>query len=76
MGQWNNLPNNTVDDDGARPRGRRRARPRIVSLKALENLRPARDEIIIATGMNLRDCGIQLWGWRALGIFVERRQKG
>ena len=65
-----------VDDDGARPKGRRRARPGIVSLKALEDLRPARDEIIVATGVNLRDCGLQLWGWRAMGLFVERRQKG
>ena len=65
-----------VDDDGARPKGRRRARPRIVSLKVLENLRPARDEIIIASDVNLRDCGLQLWGWRAMGIFVERRQRG
>jgi len=65
-----------VDDDGAPPKGRRRARPRILSRKALEKLRPARDEIIIATGVNLRDCGLQLWGYRAMGIFFERRQKG
>ena len=42
-----------LDDD--RPKGRRSARPRIVSLKALEKLRPARDEIIVATGVNCRD---------------------
>ena len=65
-----------VDADGSRPNGRRRARGRILSLKAVEKLRPARDEIIIATGVNLRNCGCQVWGWRALGIFVERRQKG
>ena len=65
-----------VDDDGDRPKGRRRARPRILSRQALEKLRPARDEIIVATGVNRRDCGCQLWGWRAMGIFVERRQKG
>ncbi len=39
-------------------------------------MRPTRDEIIIATGIRLRNCGVQLWGWRAMGIFVERRQKG
>ena len=65
-----------VDDDGARPKGRRWPRPGIVSLKALKKLRPTRDEIIVATGVNLRDCGLQLWGWRAMGLFVERRQKG
>ena len=65
-----------VDADGARPRGRRRARPAVTSRKAVKRMRPARDEIIIATGINLRDCGVQLWGWRAMGIFVTRRQKG
>ena len=39
-------------------------------------MRPARDEIIIATGVKLRNCGVQLWGWRSLGIFVDRRQRG
>ncbi len=65
-----------VDADGARPKGRRRPRTIVASLKAVEKLRPARDEIIIATGIRLRNCGVQLWGWRAMGIFVERRQKG
>ena len=65
-----------IDANGVRPKGRRKPRPTIASLKAVEKLRPARDEIIIATGIKLRDCGVQLWGYRALGIFVERRQKG
>ena len=62
--------------DGSRPRGRRKACGRILPLKAVEKLRPARDEIIIATGIKLRRCGVQYWGHRALGIFVERRQRG
>ena len=65
-----------IDANGVRPKGRRKPRPTIASLKAVEKLRPARDEIIIATGIKLRNCGVQLWGHRALGIFVERRQKG
>ena len=65
-----------VEVGGARPKGRRKARLAIVSLKEVEKMRPARDEIIIATGIKLRNCGVQLWGWRAMGIFVERRQKG
>ena len=65
-----------VDANGSRPKGRRRPRPTVASLKQVENMRPARDEIIIATGIKLRNCGVQLWGWRAMGIFVERRQKG
>ena len=65
-----------VHADGSRPRGRRKALGRILPLKAVQKLRPARDEIIIATGVKLRNCGLQRWGWRALSIFVERRQKG
>ncbi len=61
--------------DGTRPKGRRKARSTLVSLKAVEKMRPARDEIIIATGIKLRDSGVQLWGWRAMGIFADRRQK-
>ena len=65
-----------VQADGSKPGGRRKARGRILPLKAVEQLRPARDEIIIATGVKLRHCGVQLWGWRSLGIFAERRQRG
>ena len=62
--------------DGDKPKGRRKAPGTILPLKAVEKMRPARDEIIIATGVKLRDCGVQLWGWRSLGIFADRRQKG
>ena len=65
-----------VQADGTKPRGRRKARPTIASLKAVEKMRPARDEIIIATGIKLRGSGVQLWGWRALGFFTDRRQRG
>ena len=58
------------------PKGRRKARRTIMPLKAVENMRPERDEIIVATGVRLRNCGVQLWGWRSLGIFVDRRPKG
>ena len=27
-------------------------------------------------GSSGRDCGVQLWGWRSLGIFADRRQRG
>ena len=65
-----------IDANGIKPNGRRKPRPAIASLRAVKRMRPARDEIIIATGIKLRNCGVQLWGWRAMGIFVERRQKG
>ena len=65
-----------VQADGTTRKGRRKARGRILTLKAVERLRPARDQIIIATGVKRRDCGVQLWGWRSLGIFADRRQRG
>ena len=65
-----------VHADGTRPKGRRKARPTIASLKAVEKMRPARDEIIIATGIERRGSGVQLWGWRAMGMFTDRRQRG
>ena len=65
-----------VRTDGAKPQARRKARGTILPLKAVKTMRPARDEIIIATGVRLRNCGVQLWGWRSLGIFADRRQKG
>ena len=65
-----------INANGAKAKGRCGPRPTVASLKQVKNMRPARDEVIIATGIKLRDCGVQLWGWRAMGIFVERRQKG
>ena len=65
-----------VHADPAKPKRRRKAHGTILPRKAVEKMRPARDEIIIATGVKLRHCGVQLWGWRSLGIFTDRRQKG
>ena len=65
-----------VQADGSRPKGRRKACGRILSLKAVEQLRPARDEIIIATGVRQRCSQVQYWGWLSLGIFADRRQHG
>ena len=65
-----------VRTEAAKPKGRSKARATVLPLKAVESLRPARDEIIIATGVKLRHCGVQLWGWRSLGIFADRRQRG
>ena len=56
--------------------GKRRARGAIVPLKAVEKMRPARDEIIIATGVKRRSSQVQYWGYRALGLFTDRRLRG
>ncbi len=56
-------------DDGKANGGRGQKR-RILSLRTVRNLRPARDEIIIATSVN-RDAGIQLFGSTAAGIVLR-----
>ena len=40
-----------VHADGTKPKSRRKPRRTIVPLKAVEKMRPSRDEIIIATGL-------------------------
>ena len=60
---------------GTRAKNRRKATGRILSRQAVRKMRPARDEIIVATGINLRNSGIQLWGDLATGLFAERRQR-
>ena len=62
--------------EAVKAKGRRKARGSILTAQAVEKMRPARDEIIIATGVKRRGSGLQLWGWRAMGIFVDCRQRG
>ena len=54
---------------------RRRAKRVTATLREVRELRPARTEIIICTGLRTRG-GIQVWGSVALGIFCDRRQRG
>ena len=65
-----------VEEAASGGKGRRRSRGTVVPLAEVEKLRPARDEIIIATGVKRRNSGLQLWGWRALSLFTDRRQRG
>ena len=60
---------------GPGTRGRSKAPRRVASRQAVRKMRPARDEIIVATGINLRNSGVQLWGDLATGLFAERRQR-
>ena len=53
----------------------RRARPVTVTLKAVRELRPARTEIIVCTGLRTRG-GQQLWGDLATSLWHDRRQRG
>ena len=56
-------------------RKRRRAKRVTATLSAVRELRPARTEIIICTGLRTRG-GIQVWGDIAMGLGMDRRQKG
>ena len=53
---------------GEAKKGRSKTPGTVVSRQAVRKMRPARDEIIVATGINLRNSGVQYWGesvvWR------------
>ena len=53
---------------------RRKARRTTVSRRAVKEMRPGRDEIIICTGVRIKG-GIQYWGIFATSLFVERKQR-
>ena len=63
-----------VSADGPGKKGRRKARRTTVSLKAVKEMRPGRDEIIICTGVTIKG-GAQIWGDLATSLFVERKQR-
>lgn len=63
------------DPAPAKGKGRRRANYVTATLKAVKELRPARTEIIICTGIRTRG-GVQIWGDLACGFRVDRRQRG
>ena len=53
----------------------RGARRTVATLKAVREMRPARNEIIVCTGLRSRG-GVQYWGWIAMGLGLDRKQKG
>ena len=55
-------------------KSRRKAKPTVVSLKAVKDMRPARNEIIVCTGLHTKG-GVQIWGDLSTGLFIERRQR-
>ena len=59
-------------DDGRQGKGERTGQRRTVSLRTVRNLRPAHDEIIVATSVS-RDAGIQLYGATAAGFTLRGR---
>ncbi len=59
----------------AKGRSRRKAPFPTATLKAVREMRPARNEIIICTGTRSRG-GVQYWGSVSAGLFCDRRQRG
>ena len=58
-----------------RKRGTRRTRHTVTSLSNVKQMRPARDEIIVCTAVNLEDSGVQFWGVHACGLFASGRHR-
>jgi len=57
-------------------KGRRKTKYAMATLKMVKEMRPARTEIIICTGIRTRG-GVQYWGAYAVtGLLCDRRQKG
>ena len=59
----------------AKGKGGRKANYATASRKAVLELRPERTEIIVCTGLKTRG-GVQYWGRVAMGIGIDRKQKG
>ncbi len=59
------------------PKGGRRRKAKAVTatLKAVREMRPAPNEIIVCTGLKTRG-GVQYWGAISTSLFCDRRQKG
>ena len=53
-------------------KGRRKPRRKIVSRRAVREMRPERDEIIVCTGLTLARSGVQIWGVQATGLLTAR----
>ena len=73
--KYRSHPNGEIELVGAeqpRTKGRRRPRRMIVSRKAVREMRPERDEIIVCTGVNLARSGVQMWGLAASGLSTLR----
>lgn len=54
---------------------RRKAKRVTATLTEVRELRPARTEIIVCTGLRTR-CGMQIWGATATSLFCDRKQRG
>lgn len=63
------------DEAPAKGKGRCTTNYFTASLKAVKEMRPARNEIIVCAGIKTRG-GWQLWGSSAAGLLCDRKQRG
>jgi len=76
--KYRSHPNGEIEPVGAeepKTKNRRRPRRRIVSRKAVREMRPERDEIIVCTGVKLARSGVQMWGIGASGLGAMRNAR-
>ena len=57
-----------------REKGGRKEARKVMSLRAVQRMRPERDEIIVATGVELAG-GVQYFGDLATGLFASGKQR-
>ena len=65
-----------VEAEAPKGKRRRKAKHALASREEVKEMRPARNEIIVCTGLSIKNCGVQFWDCLASGLFHDRRQKG
>ena len=63
------------DEAPAAKKGRRKTKYPTATLKAVQAMRPERNEVIVCTGLKTRG-GVQYWGSVSTGLLCDRKQKG
>ena len=59
----------------ATTKGRRRTKRATATRKTVREMRPARDEIIVCTGLRTTDSGVQYWGVYSIGLFGQSSRR-
>ena len=62
-----------MSGDAAPAKSRRKAKRNTASLKTVKEMRPARNEIIVCSGLRIKGSGVQYWGSYAIWGHMLRR---
>ena len=60
---------------GETDKGRSKRKRATATRKTVREMRPARDEIIVCTGLRTKDSGVQYWGAYATGFFAQSSRR-